>query len=256
MRASKILAAALLVLVAEPGLAAQQRQAAQPAAREAAIPEIPPEMKSRYVRLQGQLRPSARDWVASQARLERRRTTPDLAGLKGAVRARFPSTASMGADVVAAVAFIVLMEAANDAEKDMASVMAGAKAVNKAKDALRAMMNELQELTAANAGQPPNAPCRTPFCQSLTRRLADAASDARQAGRPLRTDASGALTYGRLRQIQPQLGEDLNGMNEMSETLSLRLQMTTDRRAKFIATLSNIMKSIAQTNDGIVGNLK
>jgi hypothetical protein len=48
----------------------------------------------------------------------------------------------------------------------------------------------------------------------------------------------------------------LDSMNEMSEMTSLRLQMTMERRSKFIQTLSNIMLKISSTQDSIVQNLK
>lgn len=47
-----------------------------------------------------------------------------------------------------------------------------------------------------------------------------------------------------------------DGMNEMSEMTSLRLQMTMDRRSKFMSTLSNIMKKISSTQDVLVQNIK
>jgi len=42
----------------------------------------------------------------------------------------------------------------------------------------------------------------------------------------------------------------------MSETTSQRLQMTMDRRSKFIETLSNIMKKLSKTSEAVVQNLK
>jgi hypothetical protein len=48
----------------------------------------------------------------------------------------------------------------------------------------------------------------------------------------------------------------LDGMNEMSDMTSLRLQMTMDRRSQFISTLSNIMKKIGTTQGTIIQNLK
>ena len=48
----------------------------------------------------------------------------------------------------------------------------------------------------------------------------------------------------------------LDGMNEMSEMTSLRLQMMMDRRSKFISTLSNIMKKVSTTQEAVVQNLK
>ncbi len=48
----------------------------------------------------------------------------------------------------------------------------------------------------------------------------------------------------------------LDGMSEMSEMRSLRLQMMMDRKSQLIRTLSNIMKQIATTQDGLVQNIK
>jgi hypothetical protein len=48
----------------------------------------------------------------------------------------------------------------------------------------------------------------------------------------------------------------LKRMNEMSEMTSLRLQMTMDRRSKFISTLSQLMKKISTTQDTLVQNIK
>jgi hypothetical protein len=48
----------------------------------------------------------------------------------------------------------------------------------------------------------------------------------------------------------------LDGMNEMSEMTSLRLQMMMDRRSKFIETLSNIMKKIGTTSETLTQNIK
>jgi hypothetical protein len=60
----------------------------------------------------------------------------------------------------------------------------------------------------------------------------------------------------RLLTVPDELKGKLDGMNEMSEMTSLRLQMTMDRRSKFISTLSNIMKKIATTQDSLAQNIK
>jgi hypothetical protein len=60
----------------------------------------------------------------------------------------------------------------------------------------------------------------------------------------------------RILQVPDKLKGKLDGMNEMSEMTSLRLQMTMDRRSKFISTLSNIMKKISTTQDTLVQNIK
>jgi hypothetical protein len=59
-----------------------------------------------------------------------------------------------------------------------------------------------------------------------------------------------------LRSVRDDLKNQLDSMNEVTEMTSLRLQMLTDRRSKFVATLSNIMKKISATQDTLVQNLK
>lgn len=84
------------------------------------------------------------------------------------------------------------------------------------------------------------------------------------------TDKGYAIEAGELAEVLSAAAEELDdealdaiaggggrgGMNEMSEMTSLRLQMTMDRRSKFISTLSNIMKKISSTQDTIVSNIK
>jgi hypothetical protein len=56
--------------------------------------------------------------------------------------------------------------------------------------------------------------------------------------------------------VRADLQADLDSMNEMSEMVSMRLQMAMDRRSKFVETLSNVLKKIADTQDAIVQNMK
>lgn len=44
--------------------------------------------------------------------------------------------------------------------------------------------------------------------------------------------------------------------DEMSDEMRLQLQLTMDRRAKFMQTLSNMMKKISSTQDSIIQNMK
>lgn len=59
-----------------------------------------------------------------------------------------------------------------------------------------------------------------------------------------------------LKAIQQNLSGDLNSMNEMSEMTSMSLQMAMDRRSKFLDALSNVLKSINDTQLQIVANMK
>jgi hypothetical protein len=59
-----------------------------------------------------------------------------------------------------------------------------------------------------------------------------------------------------IRAVMTEAKRSLDGMNGISEMTSLRLQMTMDRRSKFIQTLSNIMKKIGTTQETLVQNIK
>ena len=48
----------------------------------------------------------------------------------------------------------------------------------------------------------------------------------------------------------------LDSMSEMGETESLRLQMAMDRLSKMMSTLSNLLKKMSDTADGIARNLR
>ena len=80
--------------------------------------------------------------------------------------------------------------------------------------------------------------------------------DARGGVRLERCDLHRA-TISRYAELVAILGDmkgRLDEMNEISEMTSRRLQMLMDRRAKFLQTLSNIMKKISSTQDALVQN--
>jgi len=59
-----------------------------------------------------------------------------------------------------------------------------------------------------------------------------------------------------LEEMLEDLNGNLDGMSEMSQMTSLRLQMTMDRRSKFISMLAQMMKKISTTQDILVQNIK
>ncbi|MDQ1449946.1 MAG: hypothetical protein QOC79_2917, partial [Actinomycetota bacterium] len=68
------------------------------------------------------------------------------------------------------------------------------------------------------------------------------------------------ITPDALRAVRDDLKRRLDSMNEMSELVSLRLQMIMDRRSKFLETLSKLLKKMpdtdTDTDSGIVQNVK
>lgn len=61
---------------------------------------------------------------------------------------------------------------------------------------------------------------------------------------------------GTMKSLEDDLKGKLDGMSEMSEMTSLRLQLAMDKKSKFMSTLSNVMKKISTTQDLLVQNIK
>jgi hypothetical protein len=67
---------------------------------------------------------------------------------------------------------------------------------------------------------------------------------------------AGGQGAGIIESIMNGLQGNLDGMHQLSEMASLRMQAMMDRRSKLIETLSNIMKKSSTTQDTLVQNLK
>jgi len=48
----------------------------------------------------------------------------------------------------------------------------------------------------------------------------------------------------------------VDGVSDVSEGESFQLQMSMDRRSKFLATLSNVMKKLDDTQSSLLANLR
>jgi hypothetical protein len=59
-----------------------------------------------------------------------------------------------------------------------------------------------------------------------------------------------------LESLQSDIQSNLDGMNGISEEISIRLQLAMDRRSKIIQTLSNLMKKLSTTQETLVQNIK
>jgi hypothetical protein len=101
-----------------------------------------------------------------------------------------------------------------------------------------------------------NEYCQTEPCRALPAKLKELSASTATFPRPVRTTAPANLTAANLNTLAGQLKSDLDSINEMSEMTSLHLQMTMDRRSKFVETISNIMKKVDDTNSSILQNIK
>ena len=121
---------------------------------------------------------------------------------------------------IEALAFLVLMDASKSAQED-----------------LREIMESVEEIHAAGRG-----------------------ISGPKTNHSLDTDSILKLmltVYGKgLEHEMEALQRDVDAKDELSDLESLRLQMLMDRVSQMMATLSNLLKKLADTNSSIVQNLK
>jgi hypothetical protein len=238
-------------------------------ARPVEVRPLPPEMTQRFSALHASLQPSAKAWVEQQARVEAQRPAPDLAELRTQIRARFSASLATGKPAAAGVsrtdipgsdveemAFVVLMQATNDADQDLQRIMAEVKAQTAAKQQLRDLINRVNHDVASSAGQTAKQPCRTAACQSLPAELKQLSAATAQSQAPIYMTVPENLTYGQFWQAASQLNQDLDKMNDISTQQQLQLQTMMDQRSKFEEAMSNIMKKLQDTANSMVDNMK
>jgi putative addiction module CopG family antidote len=175
------------------------------------------------------------------------------------------SSLGLGGGDVEALAFIVLMQATQDMDGDLKMIMAEIKAMAAAKTKLRELISKVRKDVTSNAGQrdkkPPLDFSRGLGSQQTYHRVKIPYADPESEGGVKFVSADlfdGKLDdVAQLKGILDDLKDKLDGMNEMSEMTSLRLQMMMDRRSKFISTLYQIMKhNNSSTLAAMLQNLK
>jgi|GEM_PF-1134816 len=180
-------------------------------------------------------------------------------------------------------AFLVLAMATKDMDDDLRMIMAEIKAANAAKQKLRDQINDLNKWISEAmgkagdhpkssdidntkvSGKPPataasTQPTKVPLIRSAS--LQTASSPVIRLEyvkapmiRPL-PPRNSDVSVSSLESLLDKIKRRLDGLNELSEMTSLRLQMTMDRRSKFISTLSQMMKKTSTTQDILVQNIK
>jgi hypothetical protein len=254
---------------------------------------LAPELTRRFASLHQHLPPSAQSWVEEQARMETRRSAPDLSALESAIRTRFPSSGQIGNSAknvkpmtntmstsmssatstkmstttstsmsstvpagqdVQAMAFIVLMQAANDAEQDLQDMANQVKAINNSKQQLRNLADAVTQQTASMSNS--RQPCQTPVCSSLGGELQRIAAATAPTKHPVTLMAPATLTSVELSQLATRINKEADSLGDISSQMQLKLQMSMDQRNQFEQILSNIEKSMQDASDSIVSNMK
>ena len=169
----------------------------------------------------------------------------------------------MANDDIESIVSTVMMQAARSAEDDLRMIMAEVKAINAAKAHLRAVLTRVQRDATKNARRDKDA--ALDFSAGLGNEAAYHAVpmpvpdvDSRSGVTLVETDlAPGKITsVDQIRDVVNDLKNQLDTMSELGEMESLRLQMAMDRMSKLMSTLSNLLKKISDTSQGITQNLK
>lgn len=187
---------------------------------------------------------------------------------------RIFSAAGLANMDVSEAAFIVMMMTTKDMDDDIRLILAEIKAMTQAKQRLREFIKDLNQWISREMSKHPNS--KNIDLEKVTGRSPNEKFKVSsqmvmyKAPQPdieevdlvaeyttvYDLSGGGGVTIQGLRSLLDDIKGKLDGMNEMSEMTSLRLQMTMDRRSKFISTLSQIMKKISTTQDTLVQNIK
>jgi len=167
---------------------------------------------------------------------------------------------NLGSMDIDALVMLVMMQSAKDSEQDMKNMLVDMKKKNEEKQKLREAQEKMEKNKNAMSKQMLDSfrlltkPQVTAVSQTARLQTNQTVT---KVNRPVNSQVSTLqVSANEIKQVQDSLKLKLDGMNEMSEMTSLRLQQAMDRRSKFISTLSNIMKKISETQDSIVQNLK
>jgi hypothetical protein len=246
---------------------------------------LPPQIFSRLTWAERRLQPSGLRKLETMARAlaPKIATGDDFDSLRAqAEREVAASFARLSQMDIAEAAFIVMIMATKDMDDDIRMIMVEIKAMNAAKQKLRDLIKELngwisQEMSKHPgsedidnekvAGSKTKASATRPTAKATAPPLRRITLDTKTSPVihleyvkaptiPPLPPRNPGLTVSGLKSMLDDLKGKLDSMNEMSEMTSLRLQMTMDRRSKFIETLSNIMKKIGTTQETLVQNIK
>lgn len=185
--------------------------------------------------------PQARTWIQQEAARELTAGSVSETTATRAVAAN-GTFGNFGDGDSAAIAFLVLMEAAKSAQQDLKAIMDGVKQIDDAKASIRPPSQPAQQAsrTTANTGS-------APATAASPRAAANVSSVAIQP-RPLpRAEFDRRLAAATQNQ---------DALRQMSETESLRLQMAMERKAQLESMISNLMKKVSDTSQTLTQNLK
>jgi hypothetical protein len=217
-----IFAAAVAIAIATPALA-------QNTAVHVRLPPPTLQAEQKVAAAQARFGPQSRAFAVTEGKRLAAGASVDEASLRASiVRANVGATSE--GDVMM-LAQLVMMQASQDAAYELRDLIAEVKAANEAKGGKR------PRTTPMGLAPGGTKPVPMPSSQAPT-------PHAFKTGRPP------------LNQQFADLAREKDGLSDLSQEQSLKLQMYQDRYGKLMEMLSNIMKKQSDTQASIVSNLK
>ena len=233
------------------------------------IRTMPPELLQRFEPLHAALKPSARIWIEEQAAVEAQRPRPDLNALRAAIRQRFAASFSpaasrpsveLNSSDVDAVAFVVLMQAARNAqanlEMDARQLQAALQQLQTLRQELLQTLDQLKREAAVGKANLRIGNCATNVCQSLPSTIAEINALSPQLPHPLHLQAPVNISNVRISVLENQIIGTLDTMSEDNQLLNTDLQNTAQNIAQNVEAISDVQKSMNDTAMSIINNLK
>lgn len=235
--------------------------------------DVQKEITRQNLRITKLLQPSAKQKVARAAKVYENRVISSNWQVDyhrvavEAVRSQFGNLSSTDIDVLVQLVMFELWEAEEAALKEMVEEM---HRMNQTKKRQREYINNLKKQRASlktKMRQEPQALKKQPSAtrvqeqarivqkspkMTVTRHLR-----IRYPKTPTITHKNTKnMTLVELDKYVQEMEHELDSLGGLSEELSLKLQILTERRSKIIQTLSTILKKISQTSDTIIANIK
>jgi chromosome segregation ATPase len=148
------------------------------------------------------------------------------------------------------------MKVANDSEKDLQTMMAQMQSITGAKHKIRDLLSQIQSEISSNESLPAATPCQTALCKSLSSRLNEISTATTNLQKSVRILVPAKPTFADLRTLQGQLQSNLDSLGDLTQSQQTKLQMLMDQRSKLVETMSNLMKTMSDTNSAIIQNIK
>ena len=163
---------------------------------------------------------------------------------------------------IESLVFLVMMEAARAEEEDLKNIMEELQKINAEKKKLRDLLTaarahaQAERVVLRDQAQSPERAVRVPAQATTPIPDRKAAGTLRLPTITYTPESIRTLRGDDLQNAYDTIVVSLDSTNELSEEKSLHLQIARDRRSRIIQTLSNVMKKISKTQEGISQNSK